>query len=106
MDHPFKYLGDGSLRLSSHESGGGEPRPGGPMNTPFGLCPICTEELAPEGELLQCPAGDYRAPAKTFSDRWDRYFKEEEKGFPGTNRLAAAETLLRDLQEMNVKEPT
>lgn len=75
-------------------------------NTPFGRCPICTEELAPEGELLACPAGDYRANAKTFSERWERYFEGAKNRPEGYSAIDAAETLVRDLQEMNIKEPT
>lgn len=77
------------------------------MNTPLGRCPICTEPLEQVGELLQCPAGDYRVNGKDFSDRWDRFDEDARRlplGFsdPGINKLS--KDILRDLQEMNIKE--
>ena len=99
----------GSLRLSSHESGGAVDRVQdreGMSDSPFGRCPICTQELVLERELLRCPAGDYAADARQFSERWEAYLEEANNPPPSYDALAASEELLADLQKMNVKEIT
>ena len=69
----------------------------------IGKCPICQEELEKSGDLAECPAGDYRAPIRKFIERWDLY--EAEKAAPpdGYNEMQALESLLYDLQEMNIR---
>jgi hypothetical protein len=71
---------------------------------PYGVCPICTEELNPEGELLVCPSGDYKVDAERFESRWQEYFRIEKNHPPIYNDFEEAEKLLRDLQEMKIKE--
>lgn len=74
------------------------------MNSPapFGFCPICTEILRENGDLLECPAEDYRAPKNKFLKRWDR-FHEETVSLVSDEGFKLADQLLKDLQEMNIK---
>lgn len=71
------------------------------MQTNFGRCPICTDELQPEGDgILVCVSSDYRVRAGSFVARWNRFI-EEMNTTPEDKKLELSEELLTDLQEMN-----
>lgn len=69
----------------------------------IGKCPICQEELERSGDLAVCPAEDYRAPAGKFIERWDRYEAERKNPPEGYSAKQALESLLYDLQEINIR---
>jgi hypothetical protein len=71
--------------------------------TPFGRCPICAEELKLNEELLECPSGDYKANAKKFSDRWERFYSDIEVFGRLIGAVDESEELLADLQRMNIR---
>lgn len=74
-----------------------------PNNPLIGRCPICAEELAPEGDLLRCPAGDYSAKAIKFLKRWEQYFEQIRAKPVGYIAVKESDSLLYDLQEMKEK---
>lgn len=70
----------------------------------YGRCPICTEELSPEGDILVCPSGDYRVNMRSFLDRWDRYFEDTRSPESKSRWIDLSMELLEDLQRMKIRE--
>lgn len=70
---------------------------------PLGRCPFCTAHLSLNGSILECPEGDYRAPANRFVARWERFVEDSRGVDPMSDQFELLmNSLLTDLQEMNI----
>lgn len=75
------------------------------MSTALGRCPICAEELEQEGNLLVCPAGDYKVKISRFLGRWQEFDELLATRKQAGESITSQDTdsLMRDLQEMKEK---
>jgi hypothetical protein len=75
---------------------------------PFGRCPYCRGELEieeeDEGSFLVCPAGDYRAEAAAYDQRWRKFANDSGDLAEPLDGITLADTLLRDLRALNTQE--